>query len=308
MQTVETRPGSDHPALPGRPAPGPFTRRLQRLAGGLRAAVRAVARLGDTPRTRSLLLCLRQRMPGERVLRAAALATGLLVGGWLGICTVHLWMLDREMATINRIIEHEPDPWNFCARGRAHHERGQYREALADFSTAIRLKPTMAYPYLARGLVHAEPGDHQAAIADYTEAIRLVPTYKQPYNARGVSYQQLGRLRQADDDYATALTYDRTFALALFNRGTISEAMGQDGEEFFQEAYRLDPVLATYRRRPLANYALTRTYFDGPGSPAPWNAWNVRLTREGATRDEADWARFEKAMREERARLAQGRK
>jgi tetratricopeptide (TPR) repeat protein len=68
----------------------------------------------------------------------------------------------------------------YRSRGLAHFKKGEYDNAIADYTEAIRLDPKDAQAYCCRGLAHAEKGEHDKAIADYTEANRLDPKYRRP--------------------------------------------------------------------------------------------------------------------------------
>ena len=95
----------------------------------------------------------------------------------------------------------------------------EYDRAIADYSTAIRLKPDYAEAYNDRGFAYYLKGDPEHAIADYTRAIELRPDYPKAYNSRGVVYMAHGYGREkavADFDRAIALKPD--FRYAYVNR------------------------------------------------------------------------------------------
>ena len=69
--------------------------------------------------------------------------------------------------------------------GNAKYELGLYQSAIADYDTAIRLKPDYADAYNNRGVAKDNLGQYFAAIADYDTAIRLKPDYAKAYVNRG---------------------------------------------------------------------------------------------------------------------------
>jgi len=74
----------------------------------------------------------------------------------------------------------------------------QYREALADYETAIQLDPSNAGAYVGRGTARRRAlSDVQGALADYTKAIELDPRHLSAYYSRG-------ELRSAINDFAGA--------------------------------------------------------------------------------------------------------
>ena len=77
--------------------------------------------------------------------------------------------------------------------------------AIADYDTAIRLKPDYAKAYNNRGLAKDNLGQHLAAIADYDTAIRLKPDLAEAYYNRGIAKYNLGQYSAAIADYDTAI-------------------------------------------------------------------------------------------------------
>ncbi len=57
---------------------------------------------------------------------------------------------------------------------------------------------------LNRGVAYGEKGEYDQAIADCTEAIRLEPTFAQAYYDRGVSYARKGEFAKAAKDQGKA--------------------------------------------------------------------------------------------------------
>ena len=81
----------------------------------------------------------------------------------------------------------------FLYRGRAYEEKGDYDQAIADFTEAIRLNANdepdgLVSAYFSRGIVYAYKGHFDNAIADCNEIIRLEPTSTASFNDRGYVY------------------------------------------------------------------------------------------------------------------------
>ena len=107
----------------------------------------------------------------------------------------------------------------YLRRGEDFSSVHDYDRAIAEYNTAIRLKPDYAEAYNDRGFAYYLKGDAEHAIADYTRAIALRPNYPKAYNSRGVVYMShgYGRARAvADFDRAIALQPD--FRYAYINR------------------------------------------------------------------------------------------
>ena len=85
---------------------------------------------------------------------------------------------------------------------------GEYPKAIAAFTRAIELDPTLAMAYNNRGWAHIKLEQYDQAIADCTKAIELNPTLAMAYNNRSLAYIKLGQYEQAIDDYNRAIELD----------------------------------------------------------------------------------------------------
>jgi len=91
-------------------------------------------------------------------------------------------------------------------RGYAYKEQGEYDRALADCDKALQLAPGNLTILRRRGDVHASradnaKGDFDHALADYNEVIRQNPDNAGVYRARGLVYEALGDTTRATADY-----------------------------------------------------------------------------------------------------------
>ena len=69
---------------------------------------------------------------------------------------------------------------------------GEYKSAISDFTTAIKLDPDYPAAYNNRGVAYGNLGEHRSAISDYTTAIKLDPDYAKAYRNRGVAKANAG--------------------------------------------------------------------------------------------------------------------
>ena len=147
--------------------------------------------------------------------------------------------------------------------GNAKYELGLYQSAIADYDTAIRLKPDYAKAYNNRGLAKDNLGQHFAAIADYDTAIRLKPDYASAYNNRGNAKVRLGQHFAAIADYDTAIRLKPDNAVAYVNRGVVKGELGQHFSAIsdYDTAIRLKPDYASaYNNRGGAKADLGRHF------------------------------------------------
>jgi tetratricopeptide (TPR) repeat protein len=84
--------------------------------------------------------------------------------------------------------------------GNAAADRGDYQEAISQFTQAIKLEPNFAVVYISRGVSYYNLRDNSNAIADYDVAIDLDPNFALAYCNRGDAYRLLGDLSKATAD------------------------------------------------------------------------------------------------------------
>ena len=179
----------------------------------------------------------------------------------------------RAVADFTEAIKLRPsETASYAGRGRARLTLGDITGAIADYSEALRLTPETASLYVGRGHARYVQGDLPAAIADFTEAIQLDPKSASSFNRRGLAYRRSGDLVRAIDDYSQAITINPIYALAYNNRGYVYEAQGrkEDAIADFQAALLLDPSLVGARD------GLVRL-----GIPAEWLAQTEKRILEG---------------------------
>ncbi len=95
--------------------------------------------------------------------------------------------------------------------------RSDYDTAIADCDVAIRLNEDDADAYFYRGWALDEKKQYDRAITDYTRAIQLGTRLGSAYNNRGVVYSRKKEKQQALADYLRAVEVDPKNAVAWSN-------------------------------------------------------------------------------------------
>lgn len=79
-------------------------------------------------------------------------------------------------------------------------------KALADYSMAVKLDPTVPATYNNRANIYRDRGELDRAIADYSTAIRLDPLYTAAFTNRGLAYEEKADFEKARADFQAALS------------------------------------------------------------------------------------------------------
>jgi len=103
-------------------------------------------------------------------------------------------------------------------RGSARRQDGDWEEALAAFTEAIRLDPQHRGAYHDRAVIYIQTGNYEQAIAELTTAARLHPDFAPIYFNRGFAHSKRGDHRTAIGDYTQAITLDPHYAAPLAAR------------------------------------------------------------------------------------------
>ncbi len=98
---------------------------------------------------------------------------------------------------------------------------GQFKSAIADFTTAISLNPNYLSAYNNRGNAYASIGEHDRAIADFTRVISIDSSYADTYYNRALVY-----------------FFKKNYELALKDLKKYRTLGHQVPEEFLKEIYR----------------------------------------------------------------------
>jgi tetratricopeptide (TPR) repeat protein len=128
-------------------------------------------------------------------------------------------------------------------RGKAKLDGGQAKQAEADFSAALELRPNWAEAMVNRGAARYALGAHALAREDFSMAIALDPKASEAYNGLGLIAQFVDNdLAVAEVDFSQALMLDRTNAGAWYNMGFLEAARKATHKAIqnFNEAIRLD--------------------------------------------------------------------
>ena len=107
---------------------------------------------------------------------------------------------------MDKVIELSPrDARAYHNRGAVYQRKGQYEQAISDYTKAIELSPRFAEAYNNRGNAYRSKGDYERAIRDYDKAIELNPRYALVHKNIGDALMRLGRTKEVVSHYRRAL-------------------------------------------------------------------------------------------------------
>lgn len=111
--------------------------------------------------------------------------------------------------------------------GLKYSDSEDYQNAIASFTTVIRLEPGHAEAHYYRGLARYQTGLHEEAIADYSKAILIKPNFPEAFLNRGLARHRLGDYKSAIDDMEKAIQLNPRDGTAYSSRDKI-EADGRE--------------------------------------------------------------------------------
>lgn len=106
-------------------------------------------------------------------------------------------------------------------RGLIYYYKGDYDRAISDYTKAIEVNPMDADAFINRGLIYYYNGDYDRAIADYSKTIEINPGYSDAYFNRGLAFSDKGEYENAIIEYTRVIEIDPSDSEAYNNRGLI---------------------------------------------------------------------------------------
>jgi tetratricopeptide (TPR) repeat protein len=125
-------------------------------------------------------------------------------------------------------------------------QNGQLDDALNEYQTALKLRPSDIQVHNNLGAVYLTRGEFPQALAEFQQAVALNPRFPQARRNLGLALFQLGRIDEAIAQYRVAVEINpssddayKDLGSALARKGQLDEAIAD-----FQHALRLNPANA----------------------------------------------------------------
>jgi len=127
---------------------------------------------------------------------------------------------DQAISEFTKAIEIDPSlPDAYSNRGDAYLHKANYDQAISDCTKAIAINPNFETAYLNRGVAYFYQRNYDQAISDLSKAIEINPNYDLAYSSRGGVYCEKANYDQAISDCTKAIAINPNNSQAYNNRG-----------------------------------------------------------------------------------------
>jgi Tfp pilus assembly protein PilF len=214
----------------------------------------AVAGLGGNLSPENLKALLRATEDDYRLVRLRA-AGALAPYPQNLLSTADQRRLDQATQELLASLMSRPDDWSFHYNlGNYYLDRGEFKEALAAFATASRLRPDVVQPWVNASMVYARRGDNQAAEQALSQALQIEPANATANYNLGLLLAEQGKTAEAEQALRAALKSNPELPAAAYNLGVLLSRKGdKEGLEWLGKAGRL---------RPEPRYLYTLAFFQ----------------------------------------------
>jgi tetratricopeptide (TPR) repeat protein len=133
----------------------------------------------------------------------------------------------------------------YSSRGNVYSKMGeQFTEyALADFNMALLLDPKHENTLFNRGLLFFKKGQYEEAIRNFTDVINVNSEASDAYLGRGNCYKYMKYFDLAIEDYNKAIEINQCYAEAYYNRAVVYRLLGNNdkAQEDYCKAIQIEP-------------------------------------------------------------------
>ncbi|HIP10984.1 MAG TPA: tetratricopeptide repeat protein, partial [Rhodospirillales bacterium] len=111
--------------------------------------------------------------------------------------------------------------------GIAQEEKGRLSEAIAQYRTAMKIKPDFALPHNNLGNILFASQKTEEAITYYKSALKLSPDYAMAHSNLGIALEEKGEFEEAIAHYREAVRLEPNLVLAHYNLGIVLKEKGE---------------------------------------------------------------------------------
>jgi tetratricopeptide (TPR) repeat protein len=149
----------------------------------------------------------------------------------LGLSRYHNGEYPQAAAHFTAALKLDPaDARLYAHRGEAHRLQCEYERAIADFHAALRLNPSAPTVLVSRAMTYHLSGEAERAVADCTAALALSPNLATAFRTRAAAHSDLGSGELALADFTEAIALAPEDDAARFQRGILHAGTKQYAE------------------------------------------------------------------------------
>jgi len=132
---------------------------------------------------------------------------------------------EDALADYNSAISLKPDGALYNSRAKLYFNLKQYQPAMENYNLAIGMDSTVGEYYINRGAVWALTNQLDKALADFNNGVRLDPKGANGYKNRSLVYQSAGQWQLAINDLDTYLSMHPEDADLWYERGRLKNVL-----------------------------------------------------------------------------------
>lgn len=138
--------------------------------------------------------------------------------------------IDEALADYNSAISLKPDGALYNSRAKLYFNQQKYQQAMDDYNKAIAMDATKGEYFINRGAVYALTGNFQPALQDFNKGLELTPEHANGYKNRSLVYQALQQWENAYKDVETYLSMHPEDADLWYERGRLNSILQRPSE------------------------------------------------------------------------------
>jgi len=138
--------------------------------------------------------------------------------------------IDEALADYNSAIALKPDGALYNSRAKLYFNQQKFQQAMDDYNKAIALDNTKGEYYINRGAVYALTGNFQPALQDFNKGLELTPEHANGYKNRSLVYQAMQQWENAYKDVETYLSMHPEDADLWYERGRLNNILKRPSE------------------------------------------------------------------------------
>ncbi len=138
--------------------------------------------------------------------------------------------LEEALADYNSAIALKPDGALYNSRAKLYFNQQKFPQAMEDYNRAISMDSTVGEYYINRGAVFALSNQMEAALNDFNKGIQLDPKHANGYKNRSLIFQSFQLWDKSLEDVTTYLTMHPEDADLWYESGRLKNILNRPNE------------------------------------------------------------------------------